>query len=321
MSAPSSLSSREFLRGLHNVHARHRGNVVTIGGFDGVHLGHQAILQQVVDQAKKANLPSLVMIFEPQPHEYFAGEKAPARLMRLGEKVEALFAAGIDRVFCLPFNRYLSELSAEDFIQTVLVDALDARYLVVGDDFRFGCGRKGNYALLQSAGKQQNFEVTDTATYILDGKRVSSTRIRDVLNTGDFDAVTLLLGKPYTISGRVVKGQQLGRQLGAPTANVHLHRYRSPLSGVFVVSTALANGEVLPGVANVGVRPTVGGSSKPILEVHLFDRSDDIYGQQIIVEFQHKIREEKRFDSVELLKQQIQKDIQQARLYLLSRKT
>jgi riboflavin kinase/FMN adenylyltransferase len=320
VSIPVANSQRQLLRGLHNLRPEHRGNVVTIGAFDGVHLGHQAILQQVVAQAKTLNLPSLAMVFEPQPHEFFSGEKAPARLMRLGEKVEALFAAGIERVFCLPFNRLLSQLSAEDFIQRILVDGLGTRYLVVGDDFRFGCQRKGDFALLETSAKQQGFELTDTATYIVNAERVSSTRIRQVLEAGDFSDVPALLGKPYTIRGRVVYGRQLGRQLGAPTANVHLHRYRSPLSGVFVVETTLANGEVLPGVANVGVRPTVNDGTestlKPILEVHLFDRNDDLYGQKIIVEFKQKIREEKRFDSVDILREQIQQDIQQARTYL-----
>lgn len=310
------MPSHEFLRGLHNVRPEHRGNVVTIGAFDGVHLGHQAILQQVVHQARERQLPSLVMIFEPQPHEFFSGEKAPARLMLLREKIEALFAAGIDRVFCLPFNQWLSQLPADDFIQHILVERLGVQSLVIGDDFCFGRGRQGNYALLQSAGQKAGFAVTDTATYLVDGERVSSTRIRRALELSEFDRVPVLLGKNYTISGRVVKGQQLGRQLGAPTANVHLHRYRSPLAGVFVVNTTLENGEVLPGVANVGVRPTVSGDTKPILEVHLFDRNDDLYGQMIVVQFVHKIREEKRFDGVESLRQQIQKDIQQARQWV-----
>jgi len=312
------MHSHEFLRGLHNVQPEHRGNVVTIGAFDGVHLGHRAILQQVVDQARKWQLPSLVMIFEPQPHEFFSGEKAPARLMRLREKIEALFVAGVDRVLCLPFNQWLSQLPADEFIQHILVERLGTQSLVIGDDFCFGRGRQGNYALLQSAGQKAGFAVTDTATYLVDGERVSSTRIRRALELAEFDHVLALLGKNYTISGRVVKGQQLGRQLGAPTANVHLHRYRSPLAGVFVVSTTLENGEVLPGVANVGVRPTVSGDTKPILEVHLFDRNDDLYGQMIVVQFVHKIREEKRFDGVDSLRQQIRKDIQQARQWVIT---
>ena len=318
MTKPVAASKREFLRGLHNLRDMHRGNVVTIGAFDGVHRGHQAILRQVVEQSRALNLPSLAMIFEPQPHEYFSGEKAPARLMRLGEKVEALFAEGIDRVFCLPFNRALSHLSAEDFIQQILVDGLGVRALVVGDDFRFGRERKGDYPMLQQAGKQYGFALTDTTTYLMDDARVSSTRIRQTLEAGMFNDVKVLLGKPYTISGKVVRGQQLGRELGAPTANVHLHRYRSPLSGVFVVETRIASGEVLPGVANVGVRPTVCGDTKPILEVHLFDRNDDLYGQTIVVEFKQKIREEQRFESVDILREQIQKDIQQAKCCLSS---
>ena len=310
-------SKREFLRGLHNLRSEHQGNVVTIGAFDGVHLGHQAILRQVVDQAQRLGLPSLAMVFEPQPHEFFSGEKAPARLMRLGEKVEALFSAGIDRVFCLSFNRALSQLSAEDFIQQVLIDGLGTRYLVVGDDFRFGRERKGDYGMLLAASVKNSFELTDTNTYIESSERVSSTRIREVLEAGLFTEAATLLGKVYTISGRVVKGRQLGRELGAPTANVHLHRYRSPLSGVFVVKTLLDSGELLPGVANVGVRPTVTGDTKPILEVHLFDRNDDLYGQIITVEFVYKIREEKRFDSLDYLREQIQKDVQQARQWLI----
>ncbi|ODS24969.1 riboflavin biosynthesis protein RibF [Candidatus Endobugula sertula] len=288
---------------------------MTIGAFDGVHLGHQAILRQVVERAKILGLPSMVMIFEPQPHEFFSGEKAPARLMRLGEKVEALFTSGIDRVFCLPFNRTLSHVPATEFIQKILVNALGVKCLVVGDDFRFGCRRQGDYQLLKQAGKQHGFEITDTATYIVGGERVSSTRIRQVLEAADFATIPSLLGKTYTTSGRVVRGQQLGKQLGAPTANVHLHRYCSPLAGVFVVVTTLLNGEVLPGVANVGVRPTVCGDTKPILEVHLFDRSDDLYGQRIVVEFKHKIREEQRFVGLDDLRQQIQDDIKQARAF------
>ncbi len=313
---PEHQPKREFLRGLHNVHDSHRGNVVTIGAFDGVHLGHQAILRQVVEKAADLGIPSLAMVFEPQPHEFFAGDKAPARLMRLGEKITALFEAGIERVFCVPFNSKLGQLSADDFIQQILVDALGTQHLVIGDDFRFGCGRQGDYGLLKIAGQQHGFAVTDTDTYIIGGERVSSTRIRHILEQADFSIIPALLGKPYRISGHVVHGQQMGRKLGAPTANVHLRRYRSPLSGVFVVDTTLANGDCVPGVANVGVRPTVSGDAKPILEVHLFDRDDNLYGQKIIVEFKHKIREEKRFDSLDELKQHIHQDILEAKSYL-----
>jgi len=286
-----------------------------MGSFDGVHLGHQAIIEQLKVQSKRLKLPSLVMIFEPQPHEFFTGDKAPARLMRLGEKIQALFEQGVDRVLCLPFNRKFSELSSDEFIQRVLINALGVRYLVVGDDFRFGSGRSGGYTDLVAAGENNDFQVTDTQSFLMDGERVSSTLIRDLLQQNNFTQAAHLLGKPYTISGRVVKGQQLGRQLGAPTANVHLHRYCSPLAGVFAVTVRLASNEWVCGVANVGVRPTLGGDAKPILEVHLFDRCDDLYGQNIIVEFKHQLREEKRFESLDALKVQIQADIAHARRY------
>lgn len=312
------LPEKEFIRGLHNLRPRHRGCVATIGSFDGVHLGHQAILRQVQSKARELGLPSVVIVFEPQPHEFFSGEKAPARLMRLREKAQALFAAGIDRVLCLQFNRSLRSLSAQEFIQRVLVDGLQVKYLVVGDDFRFGCDRSGDYPLLLSAGETFGFEVTDTHTYEVDGERVSSTRIRRELEAGNFDFVAELLGKPYIITGHVVYGQQLGRRLGVPTANVHLRRYRSPLSGVFVVRANLPDGRHVPGVANVGVRPTVGGETRPILEVHLFDFGEQIYGQIIEVEFRAKLREEVKFESLELLQAQLLRDIENAKAYFAS---
>lgn len=219
------LSSKEFIRGLHNLRPRHRGSVATIGSFDGVHLGHQAILRQVTGKARELGLPSVAMVFEPQPHEYFAGDKAPARLMRLRDKMRALFAAGIDRVLCLQFNPSLRSLSAQAFIQRVLVEGIGVKYLVVGDDFRFGCDRSGDYQALKRAGQQFGFEVTDTHTYEIGGERVSSTRIRQALEQSQFELAAQLLGKPYVITGHVIYGQQLGRQLGVPTANVQLrHR-------------------------------------------------------------------------------------------------
>lgn len=311
-------SKREFIRGLHNLLPEHHGNVVTIGSFDGVHLGHQAILQQVLAQSKQLQLPSLAMVFEPQPHEFFTGDKAPPRLMRLGEKVQALFNEGIDRVFCLPFNAALSELSAALFIERILVKGLGAHYLVVGDDFRFGSARTGDYSQLVSAGEEHGFTVTDTQSFLIDKERVSSTRIRNLLLNNQFKEASRLLGKPYTISGKVVKGNQLGRELGTPTANVHLHRYRSPLAGVFAVVTRLPSGETIKGVANVGVRPTLNADgekpvAKPILEVHLFDWQGDLYDQTIVVEFKYKLREEKRFNGLDELKQQISLDVKKAR--------
>lgn len=304
---------REFIRGLHNLRPAHRGCVATIGSFDGVHLGHQAILHQLIETARQRQLPTVVIVFEPQPHEFFSAEKAPARLMRLREKVNALWAAGVDRVVCLHFNQQMRSLSAEDFIQRVLVDGLDIKHLVVGDDFRFGCDRRGDFALLQSKGKDLGFSVSDTHTLEIDGTRVSSTRIRQLLEAGDFAEAAKLLGKEYSIHGRVVYGKQLGRQLGVPTANVDLRRYRSPLHGVFAVTVRFVDGIIVQGVANIGVRPTVDGSKKPLLEVHLFDFNRSIYGAVIDVSFKRKLRDEQKFASLDELKAQLQTDIAQAR--------
>lgn len=312
-----SVSSEEhaFIRGLHNLRPWHKGCVATIGSFDGVHLGHQAILLQLLALAQHHKVPAVVIVFEPQPQEFFAGDKAPARLMRLREKVQALLAAGVTRVLCLPFNHALRGLSAEDFVQHILVEGLAIRHLVIGDDFRFGCDRCGNFALLQSLGPRYGFTVTDTCTLEIQGERVSSTRIRQLLELGDFTQAELLLGKPYSISGRVAHGQQLGRTLGVPTANVHLRRYRSPLQGVFVVTARFQDGLEYQGVANIGARPTVKGDNKPLLEVHLFDFSRTVYGAMIDVAFHKKLRAEQRFASLAELQQQLQTDIAQGKAF------
>ena len=309
------IAQREFIRGLHNLRPEHKGCVATIGSFDGVHLGHQLILRQLIQIAREQNLPAVVIVFEPQPQEFFAGDKAPARLMRMREKLEALWAVGIDKVLCLHFNQELRSLSADQFIDRVLVDGLAVKHLVVGDDFRFGCDRKGDFALLQSRGTELGFAVTDTHTLEIDGKRVSSTRIRHFLEAGNFVEAEKLLGKPYGIYGHVVYGKQLGRQLGVPTANVDLRRYRSPLHGVFAVTAVFKDGTQVQGVANVGVRPTVNGLKKPLLEVHLFNFSRDIYGAVIDVIFHHKLRDEQKFGSLDELKAQLQTDIQQAKAF------
>ena len=301
-----------FIRGLHNLRPWHSGCVATIGSFDGVHLGHQAILRQLISSAREQHLPAVVIVFEPQPHEFFSGEKAPARLMRLREKLQALLAAGVDRVLCVQFNQTLRSLSAEAFVEKVLIAGLDIKHLVVGDDFRFGCDRRGDFALLQQIGAERGFTVSDTHTLMIAGERVSSTRIRQLLEAGDFAQAEQLLGKPYSISGRIAYGQQLGRKLGVPTANVHLRRYRSPLQGVFCVTVKFTDGAVHQGVANVGVRPTVSGDKKPILEVHLFNFSRSVYGAMIDVSFHQKLRDELKFSSLEQLQQQLQLDISQA---------
>jgi riboflavin kinase/FMN adenylyltransferase len=304
-----------FIRGLHNLRPWHRGCVATIGSFDGVHLGHQAILRQLIDVARQHQLPAVVIVFEPQPHEFFSGDKAPARLMRLRDKIQALLAAGVQRVLCVRFNEELRSLSAEAFVEKVLLDGLGIKHLVVGDDFRFGCDRRGNFALLQEIGRERGFDVSDTCTLEIGGERVSSTRIRQLLELGDFALAETLLGKPYSINGHIAYGQQLGRQLGVPTANVHLRRYRSPLHGVFTVSVKFRDGNVYQGVANIGVRPTVTGDKKPLLEVHLFDFSSKVYGEMIDVIFHRKLREERKFNSLDELQLQLQADIAQGRAF------
>lgn len=308
-------AARAFIRGLHNLRPWHRGCVATIGSFDGVHLGHQAILRQLIDVARQHQLPSVAIVFEPQPHEFFSGDKAPARLMRLRDKVQALLAAGVDRVLCIEFNDRFRSLSASGFVEQVLIEGLAIKHLVVGDDFRFGCDRRGDFALLQTMGASHGFAVTDTCTLEMSGERVSSTRIRQLLEQGDFAQAEQLLGKPYSINGRIGYGQQLGRKLGVPTANVHLRRYRSPLHGVFAVSAIFADGALYRGVANVGVRPTVSGDKKPLLEVHLFNFARSVYGAVIDVEFHCKLRAEKKFASLDELQQQLQVDIAQAHAF------
>ena len=302
-----------FIRGLHNLRDQHRGCVATIGSFDGVHRGHQAILRQLQEQSVATGLPSVVMVFEPQPYEFFAGDKAPARLMRLRDKIRTLAANGVDRVFCLQFNHRLRHLSAQAFIEQVLVNGLGIKSLVVGDDFRFGCDRAGDFALLKAAGKLHGFTVFDTHTVEDHGARISSTRIRHALEAERFDEAERLLGHAYTMRGRIVYGQQLGRTIGVPTANIRLRRYRSPLNGVFAVRMQkVGESAWLNGVANVGVRPTVGGETQPVLEVHLLNFSGHLYGQEVEVRFEKKLREERKFSSLDALKAQIDQDIKQA---------
>lgn len=309
-------NSPTFIRGIHNFKPEHRGTVATIGSFDGVHLGHRQIVEQVKAAARRFDLPSTVITFEPQPHEYFSAEKAPARLMRFREKYLALREAGVDWVCCLPFNQRFRSLSAKEFVEQILVEGLGVRYLVVGDDFRFGCDRSGDYDMLVNEGARYGFDVTDTTTFEIAGKRVSSTRIRESLSQCRFAEAEELLGRPFRITGRVGYGQQLGRQLGVPTANVQLRRYRAPLQGVYTVEFMIEGcDQPNVGVANVGVRPTVSDQVRPILEVHLLDYSGDLYGKKVSVKFLHKLREEQKFESVDALKQQIHQDISDAKAW------
>lgn len=288
--------------------------MVTIGAFDGVHLGHQAVLSQLIAKGRELNLPTTVVLFEPLPREYFAPSKAPPRLMSFREKFLALRQLGIDRVLRIRFTPQFREMKAAAFLQQVFVEGLGCKYAIVGDDVHFGKDRSGNFELLQTIGMQCGFGVESTVSTTYAGERVSSTRIRRALEQADFDLAEALLGKPYSISGRVIIGKQLGRTLQAPTANVELRRLRAPLSGVYAVQVR-AGDRCLQGVANVGTRPTVEDAFKAILEVHILDFDEDIYRTTIVVEFCHKLRDEQKFESLQTLQQQIQNDIQQARQY------
>jgi riboflavin kinase/FMN adenylyltransferase len=308
----------ELIRGIHNLRPRHRGCAATIGNFDGVHLGHQAVLGQLAEKAGQLRLPTTVITFEPLPREYFGGSKAPARLTRFREKFQALRRFSVDRLLCLRFNAGLAEMPAEAFIERVLVDGLGVRYLVVGDDFRFGQGRRGDYAMLERAGERHGFRVAHMHSFEIGGQRVSSTAIRAALQQGDMGAAERLLGRAYRIGGRVVHGDKRGRLIGFPTANLIMGRQVSPVRGVFAVEIFGLEHEPLRGVANVGTRPTVGGTENR-LEVHLFDFSADIYGRQLQVDLLHRIRDEMRFESLDALTGQITRDVDAARDFFADR--
>jgi riboflavin kinase/FMN adenylyltransferase len=303
-----------LIRGFHNLHPGHQGGAVTIGNFDGLHRGHQAVLRQLHRHAARHRLVTTVMTFEPTAQEYFSPQTAPARLQRLREKLAMLQGLEVDQVLCLRFDRKLSELSAERFVRQILVDGLDVRYLVIGDDFRFGKDRTGDFTLLQEAGRQHGFEVVSTGTFLEGEDRVSSTLVRQSLAAGALDMAERLLGRPYRICGRVAAGQKRGRTIGFPTANIHLHRVVSPLNGVFSVRVHGLGAAPLNGVANIGTRPTVDGSYR-VLEVHLFDFESDIYGRHLDVEFCNKLRDEIKFESFEALREQIVADAEQARRF------
>lgn len=304
----------KFIRGIHNLREQHRGCVLTIGNFDGVHRGHQALLAQLCKEGRQRNLPVMVMLFEPQPLELFAAEKAPARLTRLREKVRYLQQAGVDAVLCVRFDRRFAAQTAQSFVADLLVDKLGVRFLAVGDDFRFGAGRQGDFLLLQKAGIEYGFDVISTQTFCDDGKRISSTAIRQALAEDNLPMATALLGRPFSISGRVVHGDALGRTIGFPTANLPLRRTVSPVKGVYAVAVSGLGSHPLPGVANIGTRPTVAGLRQQ-LEVHLLDVSLDLYGRHIEVVLCKKIRNEQRFASLDALKEQIANDVVTARTF------
>ncbi|HLF96085.1 MAG TPA: bifunctional riboflavin kinase/FAD synthetase [Methylococcaceae bacterium] len=303
-------------RGLANLPPLPRGSVVTIGTFDGVHLGHHHLIRRLAAKGQELDAPVVVALFEPQPREYFQPGQAPARLFRLREKMVQLRELPVDVVLLLRFDRAFAEQPAAEFIRRVLIEGLRARYLVVGDDFRFGKGREGDFALLRKTGVLAGFEVSDTPTLTLHGRRISSTWVRELLEAGDCAGARQLLGRPYAVCGRVVHGDKKGRRLGFPTANIDLKRRNVPLSGVFAVTMRQADRWQRAGVANVGVRPTVDGRGQVWLEVHLFDFDGDLYQQTVEVQFHAKLRDERRFASLEALQTQIVKDAAAARSVL-----
>ncbi|MBK13887.1 MAG: bifunctional riboflavin kinase/FMN adenylyltransferase [Porticoccaceae bacterium] len=306
-----------FVQNLKSLTAGSGGSAVSIGSFDGVHLGHQAVLTELIQQAKSNGLFSVAMTFEPQPREYFNELRAPARLMRLREKVEVLSSLGIDQIVCLKFNKVLRALSAQDFIIRVLVEGLRVKHLIVGDDFRFGCDRSGDFSMLYEYGKANGFSVKNTDTFESQGERISSTLVRRIINEGDFPRAAELLGRPFEIKGRVMHGKKLGRKLGFPTANININRLRAPLSGVYAVLVKTES-EIFEGAANVGIRPTIGDLERPLLEVHIFNFDRDIYGSFLRVEFLHKIRDELKFNDLGRLVTRIQKDMDQIQKWFMT---
>ena len=302
----------KLIRGLHNL-ASHQsdftqGCVLTIGNFDGVHLGHRAILNQVHQLAKDKQLPSVVMVFEPLPIEYFSPQKAPVRLMNLREKLAAFQATLIDYVLVCRFNAAFANLTAEQFVQTVLHRGLNIKQIVVGDDFRFGKNRQGNFRFLQQQGLQLGFETEDLTTFQMDDDRVSSTRIRQALSQQDLLTASRLLGAPFAFQGRVIHGKKLGRRIGFRTLNLNPKRIQMPLTGVYSVCVSGLAETDWPGIANIGIRPTVDGH-RPSVEVHLFNWQKDVYGAHIGVKILEFIRPEMKFDGLDALKAQIEKDV------------
>lgn len=285
---------------------------LTIGNFDGVHRGHVVLLERLVRAAKDMRLVPTVLTFEPHPREFFAPASAPARLTILREKLELIAACGVEMTMVCAFNARFAALSAHAFIEEVLLQGLGMRHLIIGDDFRFGQGRQGDFALLQDVGHQSGFTVEAMAAVMVDGVRVSSSVAREALAVGDMERAQALLGRPYMMDGRVVHGDKLGRRLGFNTANIHIRHFPLPMTGVFAVEVDGLEQARMPGVANLGIRPTFGGT-RPLLEVHLFEFNQSIYGTHLSVHFVHKLRDEHRFADSDALKMQIARDVQVAR--------
>lgn len=308
----------QLIRGVGQIQPFKQGCILTIGNFDGVHRGHQAVIASLLKLKAQHHLPIVVMVFEPQPMEYFLRDNAPPRLTRLQEKVLHLNQLPIDYLLILRFDQAFADTPPEHFIEHVLLEKLNIKHLIVGDDFHFGKARRGNFALLQEFAATHDYTVADTPSFLTDNHRVSSTLIRDALIAGDLTTAAAFLGRAYSVYGQVVHGEKRGRSIGFPTANIQLQRENTPINGVFAVTMTGIVDEELKGVANVGVRPTFEGGTTVLLEVHLFDFDQDIYGKVVEVHFLEKIRDEIKFQSLHELKGQIHADVINAKRILQS---
>lgn len=302
----------ELVRGLHNLSRRHRGCVLTVGNYDGVHLGHQQMIGVLMARAMELRSTATVLVFEPSSKEFIDPEGAPPRLTRWREKFLALSALGVERLVTLRFDEYMRAMTPQCFVDELMVDALGTRHMVVGDDFRYGCNAGGTIESLRAAGAAHGFGVEQIAPFVVDGVRVSSTAVRERLARSDFAGAQRLLGRAYRMMGRVVHGRELGRTLGFPTANLRLMRRKPPVNGVLAVRVFGIEQQPMSAVASLGTRPTIGGVEM-LLEVHIFDFAGDLYGCELEVEFVAKLRDEVKFDSLDALVAQMQVDAVQAR--------
>lgn len=290
-----------------------RGSIVTVGAYDGLHLGHEELLERVFEESRRRELPAVLMSFEPTPREFFSAERPPARLMRFREKFEALAEHGIDVFYCPQFGHAMRSIRADAFIRQILVHGLNVRHLVIGDDFRFARQREGGIEHLARASRALDFDLERVPSVMAAGVRVSSTAIRDALASGDMAMANALLGRPYRMSGRIIRGRQLGRKLGYPTANVDLRRRQSAVLGIYAVRVHGSAIGTHDAVASVGTRPTFEDGNKPLLEVHIFDFDKDVYGEYIHVDFIARLRSEKKYDSVDELVAQMHLDADNAK--------
>ncbi len=292
---------------------------LTIGNFDGVHRGHPALLKKLVTTAKAQNLQSCVMTFEPHPIEYFAPEKAPSRILSLRDKLEALAKVGIDQVLVVHFNQHFANLSPEEFVKTILVQGLQVKSILIGDDFHYGAKRAGNFSTLQEAGKVEGFSVERMDTLMESNERISSSAIRTALEQGHLEKARQLLGRPYMLSGHVLHGQKLGRSLGFPTLNISLanklHRRKPAAQGIFIAQVHGLSDNPLPAVASLGQRPTVDDSGRYLLEVHIFNFNQSVYGKLVQIELIEKIRDEEKYNDLEALQNAIWQDALAAKNY------